>query len=119
MQLTGPRQWGSWAVGVAAGVAVLGPALRPGSLLSLDLVVTPRIPVPSGVWGLGPEFPRRVPYGVVLAWGSHLLSGPFVVKALLLASIACAFVGAARLAAEAPLVARLGAGAVYALSPFV
>jgi hypothetical protein len=115
--VTGRRS--AWLAGVAAGVAVLGPALRPGSLLSLDLVVTPRIPVPSGVWGLGPELPRRVPYGVVLAWASTAVSGPLAVKALLLAAIAVAFVGAVRLAADAPAVARVGAGLAYALSPFL
>ena len=111
--------WWPWVTGLAAGAAVLGPALRPGSLLSLDLVGTPRIPVPPGIWGLGPELPRRIPYGVVLAWGSSLLSGPVVAKALLLAAVAIAFAGAVRLAAGAPQVARLGAGAIYALSPFM
>ena len=108
-----------WLAGVLAGVAVIGPALRPGSLLSLDLVVTPRIPVPPGVWGLGPELPRRVPYGVVLAWLSTVATGPLAAKAFLLAAVAVAFVGATRLAADAPALARLGAGLVYALSPFL
>jgi hypothetical protein len=88
-------------------------------MLSLDLVVTPRIPVPPGIWGLGPELPRRVPYGVVLAWASSALGGPLAAKALMLAAVAVAFVGATRLAAGAPVVARMGAGLAYALSPFL
>ncbi|MEY2478209.1 MAG: hypothetical protein QOG87_3524 [Actinomycetota bacterium] len=110
---------GVWLAGVLAGVAVLGPALRPGSLLSLDLVITPRIPVPSGVWGLGPDLPRRVPYGLLLSWGSAALSGPVVAKVLLVAAVAVAFVGATRLAVGTPAVARVGAGVAYALSPFL
>jgi hypothetical protein len=104
---------------MGAGIAVLGPALRPGSLLSLDLVLVPRIPVPAGVWGLGPDLPRRVPYGVVLAWGSRVLTGPAVGKVVLLLAIATAVVGAARLVEDEPAAVRLGAGLLYGLSPFV
>lgn len=108
-----------WAVGAGAAVAVLGPALRPGSLLSLDLVLVPRIPVPSGVWGLGPELPRRVPYGVVLAWASNVVGGPAAGKALIAFAIAVAVVGATRLVRDSPPLIRVGAGLVYGLSPFL
>lgn len=108
-----------WAVGAGAAVAVLGPALRPGSLLSLDLVLVPRVPVPSGVWGLGPELPRRVPYGVALAWASNVVGGAAAGKALLGLAIAGAVVGATRLVRDAPPLVRLGAGLVYGLSPFL
>jgi hypothetical protein len=97
----------------------MGPALRPGSLLSLDLVLLPTIPVPPGVWGLGPELPRRVPYGAVLAWLSAVVTGPFAGKALIVVSVAAACAGAIRLADAAPPAARLGAGLLYGLSPFL
>ena len=112
------RVW-AWCAGALAAVATLGPALGPGSLLNLDLVLLPRIPVPPGIWGLGPELPRRVPYGLALAWASNLVGGPVAGKALLLAAVAAACVGAMRLAAGAPPVARVGAGLLYALSPFL
>jgi len=98
---------------------VLGPALAPGSLLNLDLVLTPTIPVPRGVWALGPELSRRIPLGVFVAWASVVVGGPFAGKALLAASIAVAFVGVWRLAANTPFVCRLGAGVLYAASPFI
>ena len=107
-----------WVGGMVLAVLILGPALRPGSLLNLDLVFTPRMPVPRGVWGLGPELSRRMPLGVFVAWASLVVGGPVVGKALLLVSISAAFVGVWRLAANTPFVCRLGAGVLYAASPF-
>jgi hypothetical protein len=108
-----------WAVGLGLAVVVVGPALAPGSLLNLDLVVTPEIPVPPGIWGLGPELPRRVPFFVPLAWASALIDGTVAYKALLLLVLAVAFVGTYQLAAGAPGPARLAAGLVYAAGPFL
>src|SRR3954453_19633433 len=94
-----------WLVGVAVGVAVLGPALRPGSLLNLDLVLTPVTPVPRGVWALGPELSRRVPLGVPVACVA-VVGGPAAGKALLLASIALVFAGVWRLTDGLSSIAR-------------
>src|SRR5438132_11029487 len=90
-----------WLGGIAVAVLVLGPALAPGSLLNLDLLFTPTIPVPRGVWALGPELSRRVPLGVVLAWASTAVGGPVAGTVLLGASLAAAFVGVWRLMPEA------------------
>jgi len=98
---------------------VAGPALGPGILLNLDLVAPSDPPVPNGVWGLGPELPRGVPYQVPLAWASTLLDGALVVKLVLLAAVVVAFVGAHRLAVGAPPMARTAAGIVYAAGPFL
>src|SRR5437764_9796774 len=86
-----------WFGGIALAALVLGPALAPGSLLNLDLVLTPTIPVPRGVWALGPELSRRVPLGVPLAWASTLIGGPLAGKLPLGGPIAIAFVGLWRL----------------------
>jgi hypothetical protein len=107
-----------WVAGVVLALLVLGPGLAPGSLLNLDLVFTPTIPVPRGVWALGPELSRRVPLGVALAWASSLFSGPFAGKLLLGGALTIAFAGAWRLLPDANLPARLGAGLLYAGSPF-
>ena len=107
-----------WLAGVALAALVLGPALGPGSLLNLDLVFTPTIPVPRGVWALGPELSRRVPLGVALAWLSTLVGGPVAGKLLLGGALAIAFVGVWRLLPDAGVAARLGAGLLYAGSPF-
>src|SRR5437764_9449177 len=86
-----------WLAGAALALLVLGPALAPGSLLNLDLVFTPTIPVPRGVWALGPELSRRVPLGVALAWASTIIGGPLAGKLPLGGPIAIAFVGLWRL----------------------
>lgn len=107
-------------------VVVLGPALGPGAVFTLDAPFVPRIPVPAGIWGLGPELPRRVPLGVVLAWASTTVGGASAGKALLGLSLVVAFAGAARLAASGvaatsrkwlSLWVPLLAGVLYAASP--
>jgi hypothetical protein len=107
-----------WVLGALAALVALGPALQPGSLLNLDLVMTPDIPVPSGVWGLGPGLPRRMPLGLVLAWASPVVGGATAGKLLLGACVMGSFAGAWRLASATPLACRVGAGVLYALGPF-
>jgi len=106
-----------WFVGLIGGFVVVGPGLRAGALLNLDLVLVPDQPVPSGIWGLGPDFPRRVPLFLPISWLSSFV-GSAAGKAVIVAAIAAALVGASRLVGAAPLATRLGAGLVYALSPF-
>src|SRR3954453_20274840 len=106
-----------WVAGLVLAVVVIGPGLAPGSVLNLDLVLTPVIPVPRGVWALGPELSRRVPLGVVLGWASGVVSGPVAGKLLLLASLSAAFAGTYRLAEGTGTAARLGAGLLYAAGP--
>lgn len=110
--------WVPWLVGFVGAVLVLGPALGPGSILHLDFVLLPDLHVPRGVWGLGPELPRRVPLMLPFAWLAPLIGGSAGIKVLLLVSITTAFAGATRLAEPVALPWRLGAGVIYALSPF-
>ena len=105
--------------GTVVGLLVLGPALAPGALFNLDLVLTPEIPVPQGVWGLGPELPRRLPFMVPLAWASALVDGAAAAKVVLVATFAVAFVGAQRLVGDRGVPTRLAAGLLYAAGPFL
>jgi hypothetical protein len=114
------RQRGApWLAGAVLALLVLGPALAPSSLLNLDLVFTPTIPVPRGVWALGPELSRRVPLGVALAWASAIVGGPLAGKVMIGLALAAAFAGAWRLLLASSVATRLGAGLLYATSPFV
>jgi len=106
-------------VGAAVALAVLGPALGPGAVLTLDAAFVGRIPVPAGMWGLGPELPRRVPLGLVLSWASAAGLGARAGTLLLGAALAVAFVGAARLVGDIGWPTRLASGLVYALSPLL
>ena len=105
--------------GVLVGVAVLGPALGPGGLFNLDLVITPFLSMPRGVWGLGPELPRRALLDVAMASVSGLGLSGVAWRAIMLGAFASAFAGAARLAGPARPVVRAGAGLLYSLSPFL
>lgn len=111
--------------GVVCGAAVTsalllaGPALLPGSLLSLDLVVTPHVGFPEAILGIGGEVARRVPLGALFAGLGAVVGDPIAAKGLLVAFVAVAFAGMARLTRPAPLVTRLAAAGIYALGPFV
>ena len=93
-----PLPWWPWAAGTLLGLIVLGPGLAGGSLLSLDLLVTPHIPIPPGLIGLGPALSQRVPLFAIVAALSAVVGGPVATKALLVAWVAVGFAGAARLA---------------------
>lgn len=108
-----------WLLGAAVGVAVTAPAWRAGSLAMLDLIVGPQIQVPSGVWGLGPELPRRGLFVVPLAIASQVMPGPALVAAAITLAMAAGCAGVHRLTHGAPSAARLGAGLVYACSPYL
>lgn len=117
--------WWPWAVGLLLGMVVVGPGLAGGSLLSLDLLVTPEIPLPAGLIGLGPALSQRVPlFGVVGALAA-VVGGPVAIKVLVVAWVAIGFAGAARLARvlapsgrPAAWWAQLAAGVLWAVGPF-
>jgi hypothetical protein len=108
-----------WIAGLAGALIVVGPGLAPGSLLNLDLVLTPTLPLPPGVWGLGPGLPRSLPYAMPVGWISSVLGGPVTGKLVIVASLTLAFVGAARLVDLGGVATQAGAGALYSLSPFM
>lgn len=90
-------RWVHVAIGVVLGLVVVGPGLASGPLLNLDLLVTPHVPVPNGIYGLGPALTQRVPFFALLAVGSAVVGGPAATKAAVVLLIALGFVGAARL----------------------
>ena len=117
--------WWPWGVGLLLGLVVLGPGLAGGSMLSLDLLVTPDIPVPNGMYGLGPALSQRVPLFAVLGLGSAVVGGPVTTKVLIVAFIATGFAGAARLVrVVAPagipvgVAGQLAAGLLWAGGPY-
>lgn len=97
---------------------VLGPALRPGYLLSYDMVATPRqFLVPAAV-GLGSAPPRAVPVDAVVAVLTTVLDGQLVQKAALVAALFLAGLGAGRLV-EGPGWVRAAAAGLYLWNPYV
>ncbi|MFZ4717973.1 MAG: hypothetical protein ACOYMR_01025 [Ilumatobacteraceae bacterium] len=117
-----------WGIPCVVAVLLLGPALQPGLLFNLDLVLTPQLDTPSGFWGLGPELPRRLPLWLPFSWLSSIVPGTLTGKLLMVALFVLPWVGMVRLTArmadravtgDVPRWVLHSAGAVYALSPFV
>lgn len=113
------KDWIPWAVGGLGSAVIVRQAIGSRSLALLDLVVPPQVQLPAGVWGLGPELPRRGLFVVPIAWLSSFVPGGTVVAVALVAFLTVGFVGACRLVPAVPTLARLGSGALYAWSPFV
>lgn len=109
------------AVGYLAVAFVLfGPMLRPGALLHLDLVITDRIDLSHGFWGLGPELPRLTPFEVPLVAAGALFGGE-VVKLVLLVAPVLAALGLQRLVRRLGVSTwpAVGAGLLYGFGPWL
>jgi hypothetical protein len=105
------------ALGLVLGLLALGPGLRRGFLLSYDMVFVPRESLRAALDLGGP--PRAVPSDVVMAVAERVLPGDIVQKLVLLAIFTLACGGAAALARDFPLIARLAAGVFYTWNPYV
>lgn len=106
------------AIAALMGLMIAGPMLKRGIVLNLDFLLLPHAPLPNGFWALGPELPRRLPVMLPLTWLDPVVGSVAVGKAMAVASIAGAFIGATRLARQVGLPWRWAAGAIYALGPF-
>lgn len=104
--------------GLVLGLLALGPGLRPGYLLSYDMVFVPRPPFNAAVLGTSGELPRAVPSDAVMAALASLVPADLVQKLVLLAIWVLACAGAARLLPAERMPARLAAGVLYAWNPF-
>ena len=107
------------ATGLLLGVLALGPGIRPGYLLSYDMVFVPHPPFNAAVLGTAGVLPRAVPSDAVVAALATVLPADLVQKLLLLAIFALACAGAAWLLRAERLPAQLAAGVLYGWNPFV
>jgi hypothetical protein len=82
----------------------------------MAFVPSPRIS--SDLLGLGTAVPRNVPFGLLVALSSRLVSGMVLQKAVLVAVFGGAAWGAARLLPGAGSAARAAAGVLFAWNPY-
>jgi hypothetical protein len=111
-----------WLAALVVALLMMGPGLQTGALLNLDLLVLDALPVPHGIWGLGPELPRRVPLWGPMAWVAWLIGGEIVGKGLMVLSVVVAAAGMYRLVTQHVVRSRAaaaGAAALYAVGPFL
>jgi hypothetical protein len=111
-----PRVLAHMWIAVVA-IALLGPALLPGFVLSYDLVFTPRQDLLPGFLGVGGGLPRAVPQDAVVALLETVIPGMFVEKVALLAIPLLAGWGMLRLLPSTA--AGVVAGTLAAVNPFV
>jgi hypothetical protein len=90
------RRWLLLAYAIGLSVLVLGPALRPGYVLSYDMVFTPHESLLPWTLGAGSALPRSVPQDAVVAALNTVAPGWVLQKVALLAALILAGVGAAR-----------------------
>jgi uncharacterized membrane protein YqaE (UPF0057 family) len=112
---------GGWlpiVIAVASALLFIGPALRPGYILTYDMVFVPRQPITAELFGLGTSTPRAVPSQLAVALGSHVIAADWLQKLVLVGCLALGGVGAAWLA-PVGLVGRTAAGLAYLWSPYV
>lgn len=108
----------TWPIALLFALATMGPVLLPGMVLNLDLVLVPQLDVPNGVWGLGPELPRRLPLWVPISLLSPIIPATVVGKALLVGQVVLGWTGMARLHRDLGVFPRNVIGALYVLGPF-
>lgn len=102
----------------AATLLVVLPTLRPGYLLTYDMVFVPQLPFTADLLGLGTRVPRAVPSDLLVALSSRIVPGDIVQKLIVVAVLVAAGIGAARLAPVRP-VGRAATGVAYLWNPYV
>ncbi len=109
------------ALAVPAGLvaAIIVPLLRPGYVLSYDMVFVPRQPFTGAMFGLGGGVARAVPSDFVVALLARIAPGDVVEKVVLAAILLGAAYGVVRLLRDAPTLARVAAASFYLWNAYV
>lgn len=115
---------GPLLVSTVLAVLVLAPALRPGYVLSYDMVFVPHPELTRDTVGLGDGWPRAVPVDAVVALLGAVVPGSLLQKLVLVLLLVAAGTGAGRLAAflqpgPGAGAAGLVAAALYVWNPYV
>lgn len=111
------RQTISYWPYMLVSLAVLGPLLLPGYVLTMDMVFVPHPPIPA-------EVNASFPFYALLHYLSYVVPGDVLQKILLLATLLLAGIGMHRMLASLPglrlsRIAVVAASLFYMLNPFV
>ncbi len=104
---------------LALAVLMLGGALRPGYVLTYDMVWVPDLAVRGDFLGLGSSLPRAVPSDLVVALLDEVVPGMVLQKAVLLGALVLAGAGAWRMVPGGSVLGCLAASTLYVWNPFV
>lgn len=109
-----------WLWGLLLAIVICAPLLRPGFVLTYDMVWVPHLDLDRlEPWGLGSALPRAVPSDAVVALLRSVVPAAAVQRVVLAGVFVVGAVGAARLVSGVPLPARLVAATFYVWNPFV
>jgi hypothetical protein len=105
-------------VGSVSALIQLAPILGRGYVLLRDLVFVPRLPLTDQLLGVN-GVPRAVPSDLIVALASRIVPGQVAEDLILLAIIALAGWGAARLVPGPSVTAAAAAAALYSWNPYL
>jgi hypothetical protein len=109
-------------VGMVSALVQLGPVVGRGYVLTRDMVFVPKLPLDAHLLGVD-TVPRAVPSDLLVALAARIVPGDVVQDLVLLAIIALAGWGAARLAARLgaaqSVVAAVAAAALFSWNPYL
>ena len=108
-----------WVWSLVLAILLLGPALKPGYVLTYDMVWVPDLALRSDFLGLGSGLPRAVPSDLVVALADEVLGAMLLQKAMLVATLTLAGVGAWKLVGGDNWISQSAAGTFYLWSPFM
>jgi hypothetical protein len=106
---------------IPTGLAVLflGPALQPGSIFNLDLILIPNPALLDGFWGIGPELGRVSPWAALLTLISNFIPATISFKVFFILIFQLSWLGMSRLAREIGIRLPFLASVLYTTSPFL
>ncbi len=110
---------GAALAGMLLAALALGPGLRPGYLLSYDMVVVPSEPWSAALAGWHGAYPRAVPSDLLVALLSRPIPADLAEKLLIGSIFLLACTGVSALLADEHWIARVSAGICYAWNPYV
>jgi len=113
------RRHAGLVTAAALALLVCAPLLRPGYVLTYDMVFVPQLRFSRELLGLGAAVARAVPSDLLVALASHLLPADLVQKLVLLGALTFAGWGAARLTPTTVPAGRAAAASFYLWNAFV
>jgi hypothetical protein len=100
-------------------VLIMAPLLRPGYVLSYDMVFVPDQAWRSQYLGLGDGLPRAVPSDALVSWLTVILPSWLLQKLVLIAIVVAGGFGVLRLLAPSRPIARLAAVSWFVWNPYL
>jgi hypothetical protein len=115
MAATRLLRWWPWLL----ALLIVAPLLRPGYVLSYDMVFVPHQAWRWSYLGWGPDLPRAVPSDALVSVLTSIVPGQLVQKAMLVTVLGVAGTTMTALVGTAPWSVRMIAATVYIWNPYV